>query len=72
MAVFTPSPLMGEGGGEGGEVGTSLCFGKGCPPRFALPARGEGARSGFCVSPNSFRINSIFSETSVLSVAKWI
>ncbi|OYY73934.1 MAG: hypothetical protein B7Y40_07330 [Gammaproteobacteria bacterium 28-57-27] len=25
-AVFTPSPLMGEGWGEGGEAGKSLCF----------------------------------------------
>ena len=24
MADFTPSPLTGEGGGEGGEVGTNM------------------------------------------------
>ncbi len=48
MAVFTPSPLMGEGWGEGGEVGTSLCFGKGCPsPQRLAPLASlspQGAR----------------------------
>ena len=26
MAAFSPSPLMGEGWGEGGEAGISLCL----------------------------------------------
>ena len=49
---FTPSPLMGEGWGEGEEVGASLYSGKGCSPSpQPSPARGEGAKSKFYVSP---------------------
>ena len=32
MAVFSPSPLMGEGWGEGGEDGISLCVSGCCLP----------------------------------------
>ena len=48
-------PLDGGGLGRGWDCGASLCSGKGCAhsPQPS-PARGEGAKSGFCVSPKNF------------------
>ena len=44
MAAFSPSPLMGEGWGEGGGAGISLCsIMRFTPFPQPTPARREGA-----------------------------
>ncbi len=61
VMAFTPSPLMGEGWGEGEKLAQPFVSShiltpspqRLRPPRFALPARGKGAKSGVCVSPVS-------------------
>ena len=58
MAAFTPSPLMGEGWGEGETLAQAFVSSHILTPSpQPSPARGEGAKSGFCVNPNSIWVN---------------
>ncbi len=67
---FTPSPLMGEGWGEGVDAGTicAVCEAVAPSPQPS-PARGEGAKTRLFLHFELYPITSS-SAPSVISVAK--
>ena len=66
MAVFTPSPLMGEGWGEGETLAQAFVSSHILTPSpQPSPARGEGAKSRLCLSP----VDKTSAKPSMISVA---